>query len=110
MTANPLRLLPNCSGLGDPAAAVDRRLDASDEAQERGALRIGRAGDVRGIKYLVYKFEAHGGGAPRTYVFDGTQTTFMENDYIGSECYVPVFSGDFVADVSSCINNAQCQG
>lgn len=40
----------------------------------------------------------------------GNQTAFMENSYVGSTCFVPVFSPNLESDVSSCITEPQCQG
>jgi len=57
---------------------VDRRPEPSRAARQRdvvlerqvrmhAAEAVGNAAVPIGVKYLVYRFEAHGGGAPRTY-------------------------------------------
>jgi len=45
----------------------------------RAADAIARLGDVRGIRYLVWKFEAHGGGGPRAYSFFANQLTYIQD-------------------------------
>jgi hypothetical protein len=54
---------------------------ASESANVRmnAAHAIARAGDVRGVKYLVYRFEARGGGGPRAYNMNVNQLTFIQD-------------------------------
>ncbi len=54
---------------------------ASESASTRmhAAQAIGRVGDVRGVQYLVYRFEARGGGGPRAYSMSVNQVTFIQD-------------------------------
>lgn len=68
--------------IGDPNLVLPLvRALASEDASVRShaAESMGRLGDVRGVKYLVYKFEAHGGGAPRVYSMFANQLTFIQD-------------------------------
>jgi hypothetical protein len=40
---------------------------------------LGRVGDARGVRYLVYQYEARGGGAPRVHFMDASQLTFIQD-------------------------------
>ena len=68
--------------IGDPNLAVPLvgALD-SESAQIRmnAANAIARLGDVRGVRYLVYRYEAHGGGGPRVYSMFANQLTFIQD-------------------------------
>jgi tetratricopeptide (TPR) repeat protein len=68
--------------IGDPnlIAPLVKALGSDDaHVRMRAASGIARAGDVRGIQYLVYKFEAHGGGGPRSYMMSANQLTFIQD-------------------------------
>ena len=58
------------------------------------AQAIGRIGDVRGVQYLVYKYEARGGGAPRVHFMDAAQLSFIQ------DFDVEVAQTAFIADPS----------
>jgi hypothetical protein len=45
----------------------------------RAADAVARIGDIRGVRYLVWRFEAHGGGGPRTYFFSANQLTYIQD-------------------------------
>jgi hypothetical protein len=75
-------IAPLVGALGSESANV--RMNA--------ARAIARAGDVRGVKYLVYRFEARGGGAPRAYNMTANQLTFIQ------DFDVEVASTAFIAD------------
>ena len=47
-------------------------------AMEQMAEAMGRIGDVRGVSYLVYAIEAHGGG-PRAHIYTANQLTFIQD-------------------------------
>jgi hypothetical protein len=49
------------------------------EVRMNAARAIARAGDPRGVQYLVYRFEARGGGAPRAYMMNANQLTFIQD-------------------------------
>jgi len=66
---DPNLLLPLVRALGSENAGV----------RTNAAQSIGRLGDVRGVKYLVYRFEAHGGGAPRVFSMFANQLTFIQD-------------------------------
>lgn len=55
---------------------------------------IGRLGDARGVRYLVYQYEARGGGAPRVHFMDAAQLTFIQ------DFDVEVAQTAFIADPS----------
>jgi hypothetical protein len=50
----------------------------SPEVRAAAAEAIGRTGDVRGIAYLVYAIEGHGGG-PRSHIYTATQLSFVQD-------------------------------
>ncbi len=86
----------------DAAAAIgDRNLIAplvsalgSQDMNTRihAAEGLARARDVRGVRYLIYRFEAHGGGAPRVYSMFTSQVSFIQ------DFDVEVASTAFIAD------------
>ncbi len=53
----------------------------SDDGKVRmnAARAIARAGDPRGVRYLVYRFEARGGGGGRAYSMFANQLTFIQD-------------------------------
>jgi hypothetical protein len=53
----------------------------ADNAQVRmnAAAGVADLGDRVGVKYLVYRFEAHGGGAPRAYYSNIRQVSFIQD-------------------------------
>jgi hypothetical protein len=67
---------------GDPellAPFVRSLLHAPDPAHRAAAAEaVGRLGDVRGVQYLVYALEAHGGG-PRAHIYVSNQLTFVQD-------------------------------
>ena len=67
---------------GDPEliAPFVRTLLNNPEPEPRAAAAeaIGRSGDLRGIQYLVYAIEAHGGG-PRAHIYGANQLTFVQD-------------------------------
>ncbi len=68
--------------IGDPNLALPliRALNSDDShVREHAAASLGRLSDVRGVRYLVYKFEAHGGGSPRVYSMFANQLTFIQD-------------------------------
>ena len=68
--------------IGDPNLIVPlvRALGAENPTMRmNAAAAISRAGDVRGVRYLVYRFEAHGGGAGRAYNMTVNQLTFIQD-------------------------------
>ncbi len=55
-------------------------LGSEDGAVRMNAARsLARAGDPRGVRYLVYRFEARGGGAGRAYSMFANQLTFIQD-------------------------------
>ena len=55
-------------------------LDSESATTRMNAARaIARVGDPRGVRYLVYRFEARGGGAPRAYTMFANQLTFIQD-------------------------------
>lgn len=64
----------------------------SPQTRMNAAEGIAHIGDVRGIRYLVWRFEAHGGGGPRAYSFFGTQLSYIQ------DFDVEVASTAFIAD------------
>jgi HEAT repeat protein len=50
----------------------------SAEVRAAAAEAMGRVGDVRGITYLVYSIEAHGGG-PRAHIYTANQLSFIQD-------------------------------
>ena len=62
-----------------PLARVLASQSASPLVRANAASAIGHVGDMRGVAYLVYKYEAHGGGAPRVFFSDITQLTFIQD-------------------------------
>jgi hypothetical protein len=54
---------------------------SSDDAQVRAnaAYAIGEVGDVRGVRYLVYRYEAHGGSSQRVYAGFINQVSFIQD-------------------------------
>ncbi len=68
--------------IGDPNLLVPlvRALGSENSTvRQNAAASIGRTDDVRGVRYLVYRFEAHGGGAPRVYSMFANQLTFIQD-------------------------------
>ncbi|HEU4394778.1 MAG TPA: HEAT repeat domain-containing protein [Planctomycetota bacterium] len=67
---------------GDPelVAPFVRTLLNNPEPEPRAAAAdaIGRSGDLRGVQYLVYALEAHGGG-PRAHIYGANQLTFVQD-------------------------------
>ena len=49
------------------------------EVRMNAARALARVGDPRGVRYLVYRFEARGGGAPRAYSMFANQLTFIQD-------------------------------
>lgn len=62
------------------------------EHRKNAAAAIGRIDDPRGVRYLIYKVEARGGGAPRSYFSSVNQLTFIQ------DFDVEVASTAFIAD------------
>ena len=61
------------------APFVRSMLNAAEPAHRAAAAEaIGRAGDIRGVYYLVYELEAHGGG-PRSHIYVANQLTFVQD-------------------------------
>jgi hypothetical protein len=68
--------------IGDPGLLLPlvRVMEGDNPTKRaRAAEAIGRTGDVRGVQYLVYKYEARGGGAPRSFFSSITQLTFIQD-------------------------------
>ena len=68
--------------IGDPNLAtplIGALGSENSRVRTHAADALGRLGDVRAIKYLVYRFEAHGGGAPRVYSMFANQLTFIQD-------------------------------
>jgi len=61
------------------APLVRALTSANHQVVANSAGAIARVGDVRGVKYLVYRYEAHGGGAPRVHYSDVSQLTFIQD-------------------------------
>ncbi len=61
-------------------APLVKALGSENETTRMHAAEgLARARDVRGVRYLVYRFEAHGGGAPRAYSMFANQLTFIQD-------------------------------
>jgi hypothetical protein len=61
------------------APFVGSLLHAADPAHRAAAAEaVGRSGDMRGVYYLVYELEAHGGG-PRSNIYVANQLTFVQD-------------------------------
>jgi len=43
------------------------------------ATAVGGLGDVRGIQYLVYRMQAHGGGVSRSHIYLANQLSFIQD-------------------------------
>ena len=51
----------------------------SAEVRQNAALGIARIGDMRGVKFLVWRLEAHGGSGQRVSAFFGNQLTYIQD-------------------------------
>jgi hypothetical protein len=62
------------------AAPFVRALDSgSPDVRKNAVAAIERVGDVRGVKYLIWKLEAHGGTGQRVFSFFGNQLTYIQD-------------------------------
>ena len=52
--------------------------EGSPEARAAAAEGVGRVGDLRGVTYLVYAMEGHGGG-PRGHIYTANQLSFVQD-------------------------------
>jgi len=74
--------LAAAKSIGDPnllAPLVNAMWAANDQVRMHAAEAVGGAAIPIGVKYLVYRFEAHGGGAPRTYFETINQVSFIQD-------------------------------
>jgi len=74
--------LAAAKSIGDPnLLGAARQRDVVLERPGAHARRggVGNAAVPIGVKYLVYRFEAHGGGAPRTYFSSINQISFIQD-------------------------------
>ncbi len=69
--------------LPDDAQALPSLMKQADGAtakiRENAVRAIARLGDPRAIEYLVYRVDARGGGAPRTYSAFTSQVAFVQD-------------------------------
>ncbi len=68
--------------IGDPNLILPlvKALQSEDaRTRMRAADGISRIGDVRGVQYLVWRFEAHGAGVARVYSAFAAQLTFIQD-------------------------------
>lgn len=49
------------------------------EVRMHAAQALGEIGDVRGVRYIVYRLEAYGGGSGRNYSFFGNQLSYIQD-------------------------------
>jgi hypothetical protein len=74
--------LAAAKSIGDPnllAPLVSAMWASNDQVRMHAAEAVGNAAIPIGVKYLVYRFEAHGGGAPRTYFETINQISFIQD-------------------------------
>ncbi len=67
-------------GDGELLAPLARAFLSNGNAAVRGAAAeaMGRAGDVRGVQYLIYAIEGHGGGS-RSHIYVANQLSFIQD-------------------------------
>jgi HEAT repeat protein len=68
--------------IGDPnllAPLVTALWAENAQVRVNAAQSIGNLGDVAGVKYLVYRFEAHGGSSQRVYYTNVRQVSFIQD-------------------------------
>jgi hypothetical protein len=74
--------LAAAKSVGDPnllAPLVSAMWASNAQVRMNAAEAVGNAAVPIGVRYLVYRFEAHGGGAPRTYFETINQVSFIQD-------------------------------
>jgi hypothetical protein len=74
--------LSAAKSIGDPnllAPLVAAMWASNAEVRMNAARAVGDSSIPIGVRYLVYRFEAHGGGAPRTYFAAVNQVSFIQD-------------------------------
>jgi hypothetical protein len=74
--------LAAAKSIGDPnllAPLVAAMWASNDQVRLNAEAAVGEAAIPIGVKYLVYRFEAHGGGAPRAYFSNIDQVSFIQD-------------------------------
>jgi len=74
--------LAAAKSIGDPnllAPLVAAMWAANDQVRMNAEAAVGEAAVPIGVKYLVYRYEAHGGGAPRAYFSNIDQISFIQD-------------------------------
>lgn len=51
----------------------------SSEVRQNAARGIARIGDMRGVKFLIWRLEGHGGSGQRVFSFFGNQLTYIQD-------------------------------
>jgi len=68
--------------IGDPnllAPFVSAMWSSNAAVRMNAATGVATLGESAGVRYLVYRFEAHGGGAPRCYYANVNQLSFIQD-------------------------------
>jgi hypothetical protein len=68
--------------IGDPnllAPFVSAMWSSNEKVRANAATGVVELGDTLAVRYLVYRFEAHGGGAPRCYFTSVSQLSFIQD-------------------------------
>ncbi|MCE9637907.1 MAG: HEAT repeat domain-containing protein [Planctomycetes bacterium] len=51
----------------------------SSDVRQNAARGIARIGDMRGVKFLIWRLEAHGGSGQRVFAFFGNQLSYIQD-------------------------------